>query len=192
MESLFQKYKEALTENENLSIELQRYKTKASLLQEELNMVSMGQGSRISEDLVNENTILTNRNKMLENRLKELEEQKNTENYESHRIRELEDVMKENEKKFREFYVKTKKYVMGLLGYDINFTENTVELLSLYAFQKENKFVFQVSEESVELLSNEFVEGYKEEIDVYLNKGKSIPAFLAEVTLDLMNKKTFN
>ncbi|KAM0687247.1 Mitotic spindle assembly checkpoint protein MAD1 [Conglomerata obtusa] len=230
MDELFQKYKNVLLENEKLVIELQRQRTKCTLLEEELHMSGLSKDNvqliKLQEDNIklqnvnknlenkiqellllqnnNANTLfspvnndqieLENKNRELEVKIKELESNKvqHTTELLKKKLIETEEVMRENELKFRDYYIKSKKYVMGLLGYDMNMTDESVELLSLYAFQKEDKFVFQVAEGSVELLSNEFAESYKEEIETYLNKGRSIPGFLAHVTLDLVNKKTFN
>lgn len=99
--------------------------------------------------------------------------------------------IQEQEDRFRKFFVKNKKYVLGLLGYEMEIMEDRIELLSLYSFHNNDKFVFTIENNTLNLLSNELTETYKSQVQEYLAEGKSIPAFLAYVTLDLRNKKTF-
>lgn len=97
----------------------------------------------------------------------------------------------EQERIFKNHLIQIKKYTRGLLGYDMEIKEDTVELLSLYAFDKSDKIVFQINGKNMNLMGNEFIDEYKEVVDMYLVKGKSIPAFISTITLDLVNKKTF-
>ncbi|KAK1348269.1 putative mitotic checkpoint protein [Hamiltosporidium tvaerminnensis] len=80
----------------------------------------------------------------------------------------------------------------SMLGYEITFNENNVILHSSYAFDDEDIFVFEIDDNnSCTLKSNEFVANWKREIDLYLLNGKSVPAFLSAVTLELYNQKTY-
>lgn len=83
------------------------------------------------------------------------------------------------------------KVVTGLLGYKIDLKEDSITLLSLYAFDKEDVFVFKQSNDNLQLVTNDFALGWKNEIENYLVRAKSLPAFLSCITLELFNKKTF-
>ncbi|KAF7683437.1 Mitotic spindle assembly checkpoint protein MAD1 [Astathelohania contejeani] len=83
------------------------------------------------------------------------------------------------------------EWITGLLGYKIDFGKDTITLHSLYAFDEDDKFVFNRAGDVLELISNEFACEWSEEIHTYLVNGKSIPAFLSAVTLELFNQKTF-
>lgn len=162
MDDLFQKYKQALSDLEKTNIELQKSNTERNILREELNLLKQMQNNNINNKDIN----------------KENKENKDNE-------------LQEQEMKFRKYVSDLRRYVLGLLGYDIEVKNDTVELLSLYAFNSDDKFIFLAKDGKVEMLSNEFAESYKNEIEEYLIKGKSFPAFLAKVTCDLWNKKTF-
>ncbi|KAM0671454.1 hypothetical protein CWI42_020870 [Ordospora colligata] len=89
-------------------------------------------------------------------------------------------------------YLKTiREYVTGLTGYKMEFRDGEIVFHSLYAFDTEDVFIFRYKSGSMELVNNEFASTWTAEIQNYLIAGKSIPAFLAAVTLDLFNKKTF-
>ncbi|KAM0677123.1 hypothetical protein BDAP_002284 [Binucleata daphniae] len=125
MDDLFKKYKTVLLENENISIQLQKEKTKVMLLQEELNMLKcQDMPNTMKESISKNNAVIKTMDDNLENENLMLKQ----------KVSEYENLVNENEKKFRDFYVKSKKYVMGLLGYEMNFTSDNIELLSLYAF----------------------------------------------------------
>lgn len=100
-------------------------------------------------------------------------------------------LLRDQEGLFKRFFLKNKKYVLGLLGYDMEVMDDRIELLSLYAFHDTEKFVFTIENNTLNLLSNDMTEAYKGQVQEFLAEGKSIPAFLAHVTMDLWNKKTF-
>ncbi|KAG0441098.1 Mitotic spindle assembly checkpoint protein MAD1 [Dictyocoela muelleri] len=104
---------------------------------------------------------------------------------------ELSDTKKVNET-FRSAIKEIRNHVLGLLGYKIEFIDNQVVLLSAYAFDRDDVFIFQKNGDQMELINNEFASQWMKEIDAYMVKNGSIPAFLASVTMELYNQKTFN
>jgi mitotic spindle assembly checkpoint protein MAD1 len=84
-----------------------------------------------------------------------------------------------------------RNYVTGLVGYRMDFNGDEIVCHSLYAFSKEDAFVFKDQDGEIQLMVNDFACAYEKEIQTYLTRGKSIPAFLAAVTLDLFSKSTF-
>lgn len=91
----------------------------------------------------------------------------------------------------RQYLKMIREYVTGLTGYKMEFRDGEVIFHSLYAFDSEDVFIFRYKSGNMELVNNEFAGTWTNEIQNYLIAGKSIPAFLAAVTLDLFNKKTF-
>lgn len=83
------------------------------------------------------------------------------------------------------------KVVTGLLGYKIELVDEKIMLLSLYAFDRGDVFVFHQQNDNLQLITNDFALTWKNEIQNYLVNGKSLPAFLSCITLELFNKKTF-
>ncbi|KAG0236407.1 coiled-coil domain-containing protein mad1 [Actinomortierella wolfii] len=82
--------------------------------------------------------------------------------------------------------------VHSLLGYKLNYLEDgRVELISAYAAQEDQSFVFrsgQNDQGSMQLVgtgSHAFMEDFKEEFEFWVNGLGSIPAFLSRVTLRL-------
>lgn len=169
MDDLFSKYKELLIKNEKLVINLEKQKTLNTLLQQEITSLknTTSKPPHISTTNPGNNNI----------------PDPDTQNYQK--------ILKEQEVQFKKYFIKNKKYVLGLLGYDIEIFNDRIELLSLYSFHPNDKFIFTIENNSLNLLSNEMTEVYKKEVQDYMAIGKSIPAFLAHVTLDLKNKKTF-
>lgn len=137
-----------------------------------------------NEELTIENQKLTTQNTILAEEIKILKSQTGNST-------ELQERIEAQEKNFKHYLVQNKKFTMGLLGYEMEISDNTVELLSLYAFDRSDKIVFQIVGKDLQLLSNEFVDDYKELVDMYLVRGNSIPAFISSITIDLVNKKTF-
>eukprot|EP00866_Antonospora_locustae_P002529 jgi/Antlo1/2529/1040 len=84
-----------------------------------------------------------------------------------------------------------KKIITGLFGYKVEIDDEKITLLSLYAFDKGDVFVFHQQNDSLQLITNDFALTWKNEIQNYLVSGKSLPAFLSCITLELFNKKTF-
>lgn len=91
----------------------------------------------------------------------------------------------------RQYLGMIRKYVTGLTGYKMEFRDGEIVFHSLYAFDSEDVFIFRYRSGNMELVNNEFAGSWANEIQNYLISGKSIPAFLAAVTLELFNKKTF-
>lgn len=91
----------------------------------------------------------------------------------------------------RQYFRTIREYVTGLTGYKMEFRDGEIIFHSLYAFDSEDVFIFRYRSGSMELVNNEFAASWASEIQNYLITGKSIPAFLAAVTLELFNKKTF-
>ncbi|KAG0419578.1 Mitotic spindle assembly checkpoint protein MAD1 [Dictyocoela roeselum] len=111
------------------------------------------------------------------------------------RIAALEAQLAESDKAAEDFRFALKEirhHVLGLLGYKIEFIDNKVVLLSAYAFDRDDVFVFQRNGDQMELINNDFAAQWMKEIDTYMVKSGSIPAFLASVTMELYNQKTFN
>ncbi|ELQ73900.1 Mitotic checkpoint protein MAD1, partial [Trachipleistophora hominis] len=92
---------------------------------------------------------------------------------------------------YKEILKDIRKNVTGLLGYKLDVIDDQVHLHSLYSFDRDDVFTFNVKEDCYEMVNNHFAEGYRKEIDTYVVKGRSVPALLAHVTLDLVSKKTF-
>ncbi|EJW03764.1 hypothetical protein EDEG_01959 [Edhazardia aedis USNM 41457] len=191
MDDLFAKYKAVLQENEKLQIELQRQIAKARLLEEELNYVKSQQQTTTNNENFNAiQNLSKNKKQIIENfdEIEMLEDDNLREAKEE--INMLKDEMKQKEMLFKEHLIKVNKFTLGLLGYKMDISDGQVELLSLYAFDSGDKFVFVENNGSIDMLSNDFAETYEREITEYMVNGKSVPAFLAAVTIDLWNKKT--
>lgn len=76
-------------------------------------------------------------------------------------------------------------------GYQLAVDSEYIQLTSIYSYDESDAFVFKRSEGSVSLLNNDFANSFTSEIQQYMDNGKSIPALLAAVTLNLFNQKTF-
>jgi mitotic spindle assembly checkpoint protein MAD1 len=92
----------------------------------------------------------------------------------------------------KEYFIKYKKYITGILGYKIDLKDNKIILSSLYSFDSEDLLIFNINKDNLELVNNTFAGQFSNEIQIYLIKGGSVPAFLSAVTLNLFNQKTFN
>ncbi|XP_037545734.1 mitotic spindle assembly checkpoint protein MAD1 [Nematolebias whitei] len=92
------------------------------------------------------------------------------------------------QKKIQEF--RTVCYV--LTGYQIDITiENQYRLTSVYAEHMEDSLLFKKgSNGSMQLMETEFSKTLGEMVALHLHHQKSIPAFLAAVTLDLFSRQT--
>ncbi|WUR05173.1 mitotic spindle assembly checkpoint protein MAD1 (MD1L1) [Vairimorpha necatrix] len=91
----------------------------------------------------------------------------------------------------KDYFIKYKKYITGILGYKIDLKEDKIILSSLYSFDSEDLLIFNINKENIELVNNSFASQFNNEIQIYLVKGGSVPAFLSAVTLNLFNQKTF-
>lgn len=92
---------------------------------------------------------------------------------------------------FKAYRRRFTKVITGLFGYKVELEDEKITLLSLYAFDKGDVFVFHQQNDSLQLITNDFALTWKNEIQNYLVSGKSLPAFLSCITLELFNKKTF-
>lgn len=112
------------------------------------------------------------------------------------KIIELENKIIEKEEyntTFKSTLKNIRDYATGLLGYKIEFLDNQIILHSMYAFDRDDVFIFQKnSDQKMDLLNNDFANQWHKEVNLHLVKNGSIPAFLASVTLELYNKQTFN
>ena len=82
--------------------------------------------------------------------------------------------------------------VVLLFGYEVEMVEEkTYKLTSLYADKEEEYLMFEMSDENeMTLLESDFANTLQEEIQAYLNRCSSFPAFLANVTLKLFENQT--
>ncbi|OAG31356.1 hypothetical protein NEDG_01834 [Nematocida displodere] len=79
-----------------------------------------------------------------------------------------------------------------IFGYEIEVKEDKIVLRSLYAFDEEDKIVLTMKENGGILVeANEFLRKLQKERILYLDKGRSLGAFLSAVTLSLFEKNTF-
>lgn len=62
----------------------------------------------------------------------------------------------------------------------------------MYAEQENDILLFQMTANGMELLHTQFAAMLDKEIQAYLSKCHSIPAFLSNITMDLFSKRTFN
>lgn len=84
------------------------------------------------------------------------------------------------------------KILGDIFGYEISIQGNKLFLRSNYAFEEEDTIALQIKEtEEIALEETEFIRRMEKERRLYLEKGGSLAAFLAAVTLDLFEKKTF-
>lgn len=92
---------------------------------------------------------------------------------------------------YRAYCKRFMKVVTGLMGYKIELMDEKITLLSLYAFDKQDTLVFHQHDDNLQLITNDFALTWQNEIQNYLVNGRSLPAFLSCITLELFNKKTF-
>lgn len=94
--------------------------------------------------------------------------------------------------KYKTHFKRIFRLIQGLFGYKMVINKDNIELLSIYAFNSDDLFVFKETGDSVQLLENDFVRAWQKEVELYLIKGRSVPGLLSGVTLELFNTKTFN
>lgn len=170
MEELYKKYIDVLRENNDLKLRI-------TFLEHKL-----AAGIERSAEKENEE------NKFLLEKVEQLERE---------RIEKAPESQNENEdpQKLNDHYkaiLKDFRYsITGFLGYKIDKKDDQIHFSSLYSFDRNDKFIFQANGKSYEMVNNHFAEGYKKEIDTFVVKGKSVPALMAHVTLDLFSKRTF-
>ncbi|ORE00489.1 hypothetical protein A0H76_507 [Hepatospora eriocheir] len=77
-------------------------------------------------------------------------------------------------------------------GYSIKKEGNILTFRSVYAFKKEDIFQFQITDnDKISIIQTKFLKEWEHLIEKYLIKKKSIPGFLSAITLELMERNTF-
>ncbi|ELA46691.1 hypothetical protein VCUG_01841 [Vavraia culicis subsp. floridensis] len=179
MDELYKKYVDLLKENSTLKLRI-------AALEHELSK-NGETGRAVHDHKENEN------NAFLIERIDRLEKEKLvwdragagcTTGAHQEEIKQLNDHYKAILKDFR-------TNITGLLGFKVDMIDDAVHLHSLYSFDRSDVFSFNVNGSCYEMVNNHFAEGYKREIETYVVKGRSVPALLAHVTLDLFSKRTF-
>lgn len=102
------------------------------------------------------------------------------------KLTRLMEIFKQKIKQFREI-------VFLLLGYQIDLqSDGGIRLRSLYAFHEDDWIEFRRDEVSkgMKLMESPFLAQYPEELERFVRKGNSIPAFLSHVTSSLWDKST--
>lgn len=79
----------------------------------------------------------------------------------------------------------------NIFGYEVELRDQKILLRSIYAFDEEDVFILQISERTIGVESNSYLKKFEKEKMIYLDKGRSISAFLSAVTLSLFEQKTF-
>ena len=97
---------------------------------------------------------------------------------------------------FRNKAKEYRKSVNELFGFRVDFVEGAdgkkeLRLKSAYAESETDELVFAIGDDGLELLETGFSLTLQQEIDSFLLKCHSIPAFLANLTMELFNRKTF-
>jgi mitotic spindle assembly checkpoint protein MAD1 len=172
MDELYKKLSEVMEENTRLRHEIVDLRSALEAKKQEVNFLKCTGGTEVETV-----SCLETENR----RLKGVDEKENL----------LDERCGGDEEKLKRLMRNIRDYVTGLLGYKIDFTGNEIACRSLYAFNMEDVFVFRDQNGEMQLVMNDFARAYEREIQTYLTRGKSIPAFLAAVTLDLSSKNTF-
>ncbi|CAD25121.1 hypothetical protein [Encephalitozoon cuniculi GB-M1] len=194
MEELYRKFTETLKENTSLRHQVVDLQSALSEREQELSMAREASG--IAQYL-KKIELLEQENKRLRDMVEGTDAEHdgaenispnvpiNTGKTRSRQADETRDL------ELRQYLRTIREYVTGLTGYKMEFRDGEIIFHSLYAFDSEDVFIFRYKSGSMELVNNEFAATWASEIQNYLITGKSIPAFLAAVTLELFNKKTF-
>ena len=107
---------------------------------------------------------------------------------------QLESAEKRNKRLKEVFHAKITEFreaCYSLTGYKVDMLNDQYRLHSMYAERPDDVLMFQTATDgSVSLLETEFSQTCDAFLSSYLVKFKSIPAFLAAVTLDLVGKQT--
>jgi len=84
------------------------------------------------------------------------------------------------------------KTLGDLFGYEVSLEGKRIILRSVFAFEEDDVIVLAIEEDrTIRVEQNEFTSRFKNEKNIYLDRGKSIAAFLSAVTLSLFEQKTF-
>lgn len=114
------------------------------------------------------------------------------------RIKQLEQVIadyKSREDKITSSLSKTavefREACYCLIGYRVDaLKDNIYRLTHRFSAQQEDKLLFQVKRDgSIVVMKNDYAKRYNRYINLYIEEGDSIPAFLAAITLDLFDSQ---
>ena len=215
MEDLYNKYKEVLQENNELKHKIIDLTTKLDLYETSTNTNSTTNNNEENTFLIEKQKELIKENielrKMIYNKENENTEEMKQMSFVNNLILENKKIKEENQNliylkntnksnneelsselmDYKNYNKKFVKIVTALLGYKIEIIGNTITLHSIYAFDKEDVFIFNQENDKIMLQSNDFAISWSKEIDSYLINGRSVPAFLSSVTLELFSKKTY-
>ncbi|XP_015922243.1 mitotic spindle assembly checkpoint protein MAD1 [Parasteatoda tepidariorum] len=82
--------------------------------------------------------------------------------------------------------------VYQLTGYRIDVpTSETFKLSHVYANSRDDYLLFKVNAQGILLIETEYSKQLTEQMQLYLHKFDSFPAFLANLTMELFNQQTF-
>lgn len=78
-----------------------------------------------------------------------------------------------------------------LTGYRLeSLKDGVVQMSNMYAEQENDKLMFKINGDEIQLLENDYTKRLSEFIGTYLEEHDSFPAFLAAITLDLFKSST--
>jgi hypothetical protein len=89
------------------------------------------------------------------------------------------------QKKIHEF----REAVYLLCGYKIEVVNSQYRLHPIYAEKDTDNLLFQRSGTELDLLETEYASKLSKDSHLYLSKHHSIPGFLSQIIIDLLNKK---
>jgi len=84
-----------------------------------------------------------------------------------------------------------KDVIAQLLGYRFEVSRDQYTLTSTFADRETDCLVFRPEGSRMVLVESEYTKQWANDIEVYLNKCKSIPAFLSTLTLEYFNRQTY-
>lgn len=91
--------------------------------------------------------------------------------------------------------------VCSLLGWKMDYVPSAnstssianISLASIYAFSKEDKLIFiKQNEGEYALYDSPFANNFSKENEIFLKRGRSLPCFLASITMSLWEKSTLS
>lgn len=177
MEDLYQKYSDLFKENEDNKLRIAYLEKKLSEVQEreKFKFQNEENNSNFSCKICKCDENAENNSEKKENNLRdEIEKHKKL----THEAIQTQKMMS--------------KVMSSLLGYQFTKIDETrFTLQSMYSFNEEDYFIFSLKENQFDLVRNATIESYSKEMNIFIIKGQSVSAFLAHVTLDLFNQKTF-
>lgn len=200
MEDLHQKYSNLFKENEDLKIRIKYLEMRLEQNEKEngrcINCNELSLPCNESRKSKHETTF-EHQNKEYENNKSENADHMNNEcDQKDEEIKSLKNEMEKYKalvyKLIEEQKIITKSLGV-ILGYEYTLSETNRKIIlrSIYSFDADDYIIFTFESGGCNLIKNHFTESYSNDIDQLIVKGKSVPAFLAHVTLDLFGKKTF-